>query len=692
MKIIIKFILVAALILSAETLFEVKDASNNKVLDVSTDGLRIMNMGDTVMVISSNEIKANISSSKGLSRSFCISTASSKGSGIDLMKLTSDSTRFWISDTGTGFGVASQTAPHGKSIGTNFLKVSNVNTVMREGTAGDIYTNFSPDNIFLGLQAGIESTPGTPFPEAGKNNVFIGNNSGYDNGSGYDNVFIGDSSGVSNTSGFRNINIGRVAGKNNTYGSDNIYIGYKAGSDGTSTSQNIAIGNYAGRMNESSQNMFIGEFSGELNYNGDRNSFVGFFSGQNNISGSNNSYFGQMAGMDNTMSNNTMIGYWAGGKNIDGQNNTFLGYRSGVQSTGSDNLFLGYQAGELNYGSDNVMIGYQAGKQSLNLSNSLYIANSSTTTPLIKGTFPNTNLTFNAETVYATGKLGVGIGSPVYSLHSIDETSGNDNPAVYGKHNVTDNFGVGVTGEGGYRGVIGNGTATSGYVTGVRGVSNGTGTGMRYGVYGNGSGGENNYGLYGYSSGTGTVNYGVYGSASGATTNYAGYFSGNVYVTGTVTANDYIEFKSDHPKDPENKYLSHSSVSSSEMLNVYSGNVVLDKKGNGSVQMPEWFEAYNFEFRYQLTAIGSSAPGLHISKELENGNFHISGGNAGMKVSWMVTAVRNDNYAKTYPIKVVTEKNGSEKGYYLAPEVFGRSKDRSIESLYNKNDIEKRGK
>ena len=68
-------ILAAVFSLCGETLFEVKDSSNNKVLDVSSDGLRIMNQGDTLMVISSNEIKANISSSKGLSRSFSVTTS-----------------------------------------------------------------------------------------------------------------------------------------------------------------------------------------------------------------------------------------------------------------------------------------------------------------------------------------------------------------------------------------------------------------------------------------------------------------------------------------------------------------------------------------------------------------------------------------------------------------------------------------
>lgn len=68
-------------IICAETLFEVKDASNNKVLDVSTDGLRVMNQGDTLMVIGSEGIKVFIEqdSTKALSRKFSVSTTSAKG-------------------------------------------------------------------------------------------------------------------------------------------------------------------------------------------------------------------------------------------------------------------------------------------------------------------------------------------------------------------------------------------------------------------------------------------------------------------------------------------------------------------------------------------------------------------------------------------------------------------------------------
>jgi hypothetical protein len=44
------------------------------------------------------------------------------------------------------------------------------------------------------------------------------------------------------------------------------------------------------------------------------------------------------------------------------------------------------------------------------------------------------------------------------------------------------------------------------------------------------------------------------------------------------------------------------------------------------VQLPEWFETLNKDFRYQLTALGTPQAGLFISKEIENGRFTIAGG------------------------------------------------------------------
>lgn len=76
-------------------------------------------------------------------------------------------------------------------------------------------------------------------------------------------------------------------------------------------------------------------------------------------------------------------------------------------------------------------------------------------------------------------------------------------------------------------------------------------------------------------------------------------------------------FKIDDPLDPANKYLVHSSVESSEMLNIYSGNVTTDGSGSATVTLPAWFASENGDFRYQLTTIGQDARAWIIARGLE---------------------------------------------------------------------------
>ena len=125
---------------------------------------------------------------------------------------------------------------------------------------------------------------------------------------------------------------------------------------------------------------------------------------------------------------------------------------------------------------------------------------------------------------------------------------------------------------------------------------------------------------------------------------------GNLNVTGAITAGTK-DFKIDDPIDPA-KDLYHASVESSEMKNLYDGVATLDGKGRAVVRLPNWFEALNAEFRYQLTAIGRPAPGLYIAREVHSNQFEIAGGKPGMKVSWTVTGVRHDDWAKAHPLHV----------------------------------------
>jgi hypothetical protein len=179
----------------------------------------------------------------------------------------------------------------------------------------------------------------------------------------------------------------------------------------------------------------------------------------------------------------------------------------------------------------------------------------------------------------------------------------------------------------------------------------------------------------------GSVAYGVYGQAGYANTNWAGWFQGNCRVTGTFD-NSKSSMRIDHPSDPENKVLEHATVNAPEMLNVYSGNVITDASGEAVVQLPDYLEALNTDFRYQLTCIGGYSR-VYVAEEIANNQFKIAGAEPGRKISWQVTGVRKDAFAQAHPVVVESEKSAEEKGYYINPEAFGLDVTRSTEYVSN---------
>jgi hypothetical protein len=291
-------------------------------------------------------------------------------------------------------------------------------------------------------------------------------------------------------------------------------------------------------------------------------------------------------------------------------------------------------------------------------------------------------------------------------------SSVNSNPifraGVYGEGAAES--GVGVYGEGGGHGV--RGLSSNGYgvygkgrIAGVYGYAQDHASVINpIGVYGEHSGADG-FGVYGHSSG----GYGVRGhsqsgvgvharseqwdglvaiSQSGFSdraavraiangNSLAGKFEGDVDVTGNLSKGGG-SFKIDHPLDPANKYLYHSFVESPEMMNIYNGVVALDAKGEAVVTMPDYFEALNRDFRYQLTCIGGFAP-VYVGAEIAGNQFKIAGGAAGLKVSWQVTGVRQDAFANKHRIPVEEEKSAALRGHYLHPSAFNQPEEKSIE-------------
>ena len=162
----------------------------------------------------------------------------------------------------------------------------------------------------------------------------------------------------------------------------------------------------------------------------------------------------------------------------------------------------------------------------------------------------------------------------------------------------------------------------------------------------------------------------------------AGSFTGDVLVDGDFSVVGVKAFHIDHPLDPANKYLNHFAIESNEVLNTYSGNVTTDMGGTASVELPEYFEALNTNYRYQLTVLGQFAQAI-IFEEIQNNRFVIKTDKPSVKVSWQVTGVRSDAYEKAHPMPVEEEKLAQERGHYLAPEVFGQPEEMSIDWLYH---------
>jgi hypothetical protein len=319
----------------------------------------------------------------------------------------------------------------------------------------------------------------------------------------------------------------------------------------------------------------------------------------------------------------------------------------------------------------------------------------------------------NSNIFQAGNSVGVNTTSPQATLDV--ETTG-----IFGIVGVTSStapFAAGVVGRSpstSGNGVVGEATAATGNANGVFGRTATTGfggavvgdatatTGNAFGVFGHSAGTSGN-GVFGFASsasgftigisgfvespngtagrfvnhaGSGTILQGISGSGNSQVffvdAKGNGFFAGNVNITGNVSKGSG-SFKIDHPLDPANKYLSHSFVESPDMMNVYNGIVVLDARGSAWVELPDYFQDLNRDYRYQLTSIGASGPGLYIANEVSANRFRISGGKPHARVSWQVTGIRHDAYANANRIQVEEEKPTNQRGTYLHPELFGEA-------------------
>ena len=183
--------------------------------------------------------------------------------------------------------------------------------------------------------------------------------------------------------------------------------------------------------------------------------------------------------------------------------------------------------------------------------------------------------------------------------------------------------------------------------------------------------------LYNNTTNTGFAAVYAYNGASGGR---AGYFIGNVHVSGSLSKGSG-SFLIDHPDDPLNKTLRHNFVESPENLCLYRGIVDLDETGNGVIEMPDYFK--NLTKEDEATVILTSIGAPFILGYEWNGNFTKVKvyGNAGRKASYIVLADRDDPVMRQL-FRPVVETKGEGKdvpsGKLLYPEAYGFSEQYSI--------------
>ncbi len=134
---------------------------------------------------------------------------------------------------------------------------------------------------------------------------------------------------------------------------------------------------------------------------------------------------------------------------------------------------------------------------------------------------------------------------------------------------------------------------------------------------------------------------------------YAGWFDGDVYVNGVLSALNK-QFKIDDPLDPAHKYLVHSSVESSDMLNLqrqHQDRRARLRHGHDAALVP----GVEPQFRYQLTIVGTRGWNARVVKEIEHNRFTIQTDQPNVK-----------------------PKTGADQGKYLQPELYGKPQSKAI--------------
>ena len=284
---------------------------------------------------------------------------------------------------------------------------------------------------FLGMMLEVNGNINTSNPTNGYNiggeyvlrhkgnpqNIFVGVGAGLANTTGTQNSFVGNDAGRNNISGFNNTHVGFQAGFTNQVESDNTFIGNKAGYSTYSGYANTFVGSFAGFSNTTGKgNVFVGYQAGYNNTVWSNNTFVGNFSGFSNISGGTNCFFGERSGQGNTTGEfNIFIGHNSGGANTTAGYNIFVGTFAGYGNIGTENVYIGNSAGYTIHGTGNTFFGDHVADNMTAGNNNTYIgyhAQNLMATPYSNSTSlgANTIVTASDKMILGDNSVNVGIG------------------------------------------------------------------------------------------------------------------------------------------------------------------------------------------------------------------------------------------------------------------------------------------
>lgn len=333
------------------------------------------------------------------------------------------------SDSVSGFYFYEGKAWKGMSTGREQYSVAAVDAAWIIG--GSDLTPVIPVNRWFGTSSthNIIFKAGNTFAgqidQTGNNNQFYGLRTGNLTMSGIGNTGVGSDAMSNITTGNNNIGVGAYSLLNNSTGSSNSALGTNSLRFNTTGNSNVGLGTNTlfsnttgvGSIAVGSQALFS-NISGAYNVAFGSNALYGNTTGGYNVAaganalqattiGSSNVGFGFEALFSNTIGNtNVGIGTSSLRANTTGNNNIAFGWEAlKGNTTGSNNIGFGTASGFSNTtGEKNVFIGYQAGYNEIG-SDKLYVSNSNTANPLIKGDFVTSTLKVNSKT---TGYLAVG--------------------------------------------------------------------------------------------------------------------------------------------------------------------------------------------------------------------------------------------------------------------------------------------